>query len=126
MTDERLYRILPETEWRAAQRDGVFRGSAHDLRDGFIHLSAAHQVESTLAAHYAGVAGLVLLAMDAADLGANVKWEASRGGALFPHLYGTLPVALVREVTDLPLDGAGKHVLPRTLTARGATALPSA
>jgi uncharacterized protein (DUF952 family) len=113
-----FYRISSEEEWRAARSDGMFRGAAHDLRDGFVHLSAPHQVEGTLAAHYAGAPDLVLLAIDGAALDAagSVKWEPSRGGELFPHLHGALPVALVTRVIPLPLDASGKHVLPAELT----------
>lgn len=112
-----LYRISSQQEWLAAQRDGLFRGAEHDLRDGFIHLSAAHQVEATLATHYAGTPGLLLLTLDGEALakGHGLKWEPSRGGEPFPHLYASLPVALVTSVTPLSLDGSGKHVLPAEL-----------
>jgi uncharacterized protein (DUF952 family) len=115
-----LYRITTADEWRVAARDAVFRGAAHDQRDGFVHLSAAHQVEGTLAVHYAGARDLVLLTIDADRLGSShtVKWEPSRGGELFPHLYGTLPAALVTKVSPLPLDATGKHVLPAELQPR--------
>jgi uncharacterized protein (DUF952 family) len=95
----RLYRIVSAEEWRALERDGEFRGAAHDVRDGFVHLSAAHQVAVTLSAHYPGRPGLLLLAVDADALGSSsgaaVKWEVSRGGALFPHLYGALSASAV-------------------------------
>ena len=112
-----LYRISSETEWRAAEQDGAFRGAAHDQRDGFIHLSAAHQVSGTLARHYAGVHGLLLLSIDAERLVARgcLKWEPSRDGEVFPHLYATLPVTLVTSVSPLPVDASGQHVLPAEL-----------
>jgi uncharacterized protein (DUF952 family) len=112
-----LYRIAADADWRAAEKLGVFRGAAHDQRDGFVHLSAPHQVEGTLAAHYAGVRGLVLLTIDGDRLASQLtlKWEPSRGGELFPHLYEPLPVALVTGVAPLPVDAAGKHVLPAEL-----------
>ena len=109
-----LYRISSREDWLAAEREGAFRGAAHDLRDGFLHLSAPHQVAGTLATHYAGTAGLVLLTVDGVALAAShtLKWEPSRGGELFPHLYASLPVALVTRVSPLSLDASGKHVLP--------------
>jgi uncharacterized protein (DUF952 family) len=104
----RLYRIVSAEEWRALERDGEFRGAAHDVRDGFVHLSAAHQVAVTLSAHYPGRPGLLLLAVDADALGSSsgaaVKWEVSRGGALFPHLYGALSASAVVAATPLALD----------------------
>jgi uncharacterized protein (DUF952 family) len=115
-----LYRITTEEEWRAAERAGAFSGAAHDLRDGFVHLSAAYQVEGTLAVHYAGACDLLLLTIDAdrLDPSHTVRWEPSRGGELFPHLYGPFPVALVIKVSPLPLDATGKHVLPAELQQR--------
>jgi uncharacterized protein (DUF952 family) len=100
-------------EWRAAVASGSYAGSSQDMEDGFIHFSAAHQVVDSVAKHRAGQTELVLIAADPARLGAALKWEASRGGALFPHLYGALPVTAVKWVSDLPLDAAtGRHVFP--------------
>jgi uncharacterized protein (DUF952 family) len=115
-----LYRIVTEEEWGIAEREGVFRGAPHDQRDGFVHLSAPSQVEGTLALHYAGVPGLVLLTIDGDRLASQhaLKWEPSRGGELFPHLYEPLRVALVTGISQLPLDASGKHVLPAELRAR--------
>ncbi|HVU00775.1 MAG TPA: DUF952 domain-containing protein [Polyangiaceae bacterium] len=110
-----LYRILPRAELAAAETEGVFRGSSHDVRDGFIHLSAAHQVRGTLAAHYAGRADLVLLVVDGEELvrsGGRIEWEPSRGGERFPHLYGPLPLSRVTRRISLELDASGEHVLP--------------
>jgi len=109
-----VYRIVPEVEWRVARQSGVFRGSAHDARDGFIHLSAAHQVEGTLSAHYAGRADLVLLSIqvDALAGAGRLEWEPSRGGDRFPHLYGEIPVTAVVGAAPLPLSPEGKHLLP--------------
>jgi uncharacterized protein (DUF952 family) len=89
------FKILTAAQWAAFQADGRFEGSPTDLADGFIHLSAAEQVEGTLERHYPGQAGLVLVEMDLAALGDAVRWEESRGGALFPHVYATLPLAAV-------------------------------
>ncbi|HZQ14998.1 MAG TPA: DUF952 domain-containing protein [Pseudolabrys sp.] len=108
----RLYKIVAASHWQAAAHDGVFRGSAADLRDGFIHFSTAAQVEATAAKHFAGQADLVLLTVDGAQLGAALKWEPSRGGALFPHLYGELDVKAVSKVEPLPLSAAGRHIFP--------------
>src|SRR4051812_48018728 len=84
-----IYKICPESEWRAAEREGVYGGAPIDTQDGFIHFSTAAQVRETAAKHFSGAAGLMLLAVDGSALGDALKWEVSRGGALFPHLYGT-------------------------------------
>ncbi len=93
-----IYKILPRAEWEAAAAAGVFKGSAIDLEDGFIHFSAEDQWRGTLEKHFAGQADLVLVAVEAQRLGEALKWEVSRGGALFPHLYGPLPTALAASV----------------------------
>jgi uncharacterized protein (DUF952 family) len=98
--------------WRDAERDRTFRGSAVDLQDGFIHFSTAAQVAETAAKHFAGQRDLLLLRVDAAVLGVQLKWEPSRGGALFPHLYGDLDVKAVTKVDALPIGPDGKHKLP--------------
>ena len=103
----RVFKVLPATEWEAAYAEGQFNGAAVDLADGFIHLSAADQVAETLRRHFAGQAGLVLAAFDAEALGPGLKWEPSRGGALFPHLYGPLPTALATDVRPIPLRADG-------------------
>jgi uncharacterized protein (DUF952 family) len=107
-----VYKICPAAEWHAAERAGVFLGSAVDRRDGFIHFSSAEQVAETAAKHFAGERDLVLVAVEAAALGDRLKWEVSRGGARFPHLYGTLPLTAVRSVAPLPLGPDGHHLLP--------------
>jgi uncharacterized protein (DUF952 family) len=111
-----IYKICTTAEWRAAESVGVFRGSAVDRRDGFIHFSTAEQVAETAARHFAGQRDLVLVSVDAAALGERLKWEPSRGGALFPHLYGELALTAVREVAPLPLDAAGRHLFPKDLS----------
>jgi uncharacterized protein (DUF952 family) len=108
-----IYKICTAAEWQAAEAKGVYRGSAVDARDGFIHFSAAEQAVETAARHFAGQRDLVLVAVDAEALGARLRWEPSRGGALFPHLYGALDLAAVRRVEPLPLDAAGRHVFPQ-------------
>jgi uncharacterized protein (DUF952 family) len=106
-----IYKILTASEWELARKHGVFRGSAVDIKDGFVHFSAAHQVKETAAHHFAGQSDLMLLAIDSADLGNALKWETSRGGDLFPHLYGDLEVLHVKWAAPLPLR-EGKHLFP--------------
>jgi uncharacterized protein (DUF952 family) len=110
-----IYKILTEEAFETAMREGRFHGSADDLRDGFIHLSGAHQVSGTLTAHFAGQADLLLLALDAARLGGDLKWEESRGGTLFPHLYAPLDLAAMLWVEPLSLDAEGRHILPEAV-----------
>ncbi len=110
--DDTIYKICTAGEWRAAEQAGSFAGSAVDLRDGYIHFSTAAQAAETAQKHFSGQRDLVLVAVDAAALGANLKWEPSRGGALFPHLYGALAVKAVGSVAPLPLDAEGRHVFP--------------
>jgi uncharacterized protein (DUF952 family) len=108
----RIYKILPRAEWAAAQGAGRFEGSAVDHADGYIHFSTAAQAGETARRHFAGVADLVVLEVEADDLGAALKWEPSRGGDLFPHLYGALEPQLVRAAHDAPLDGDGVPRVP--------------
>jgi uncharacterized protein (DUF952 family) len=110
-----IYKILPLPLWTEAQRAGVFRGAAIDLTDGYIHFSTAEQAAETAAKHFAGQTGLMLLHVDADALGEALKWEPSRGGALFPHLYAELDVQHVSRADPLPLGDDGRHVFP-TLT----------
>ena len=103
----RIYKILPRAEWSAAHEAGRFLGSGIDLTDGYIHFSTAAQAQETARRHFAGQADLVVLEVEADDLGEALRWEPSRGGELFPHLYGTLNASQVRYVTAAPLDAAG-------------------
>lgn len=107
-----IYKICPAELWREAERLGVFRGSPDDRRDGYIHFSTGAQVAGTAEKHFGGQADLVLLAVEASALGERLRWEPSRGGALFPHLYGELQVSAVRRVAMLPLGSTGRHVVP--------------
>jgi uncharacterized protein (DUF952 family) len=104
-----IYKICQEALWREAERVGRFDGAPVDLADGFIHFSAAGQVRETAARHFSGERDLVLVAVDAAALGERLRWEPSRDGALFPHLYGSLPISAVLSVTPLPLRADGGH-----------------
>jgi uncharacterized protein (DUF952 family) len=107
-----IYKICERAEWREAQRDGRYSGSAVDHRDGFIHFSTATQAVETAEKHFAGQKDLMLIAVDADALGAALKWEPSRGGALFPHLYGAVPLAAVRWAKLLPDESGGKRAFP--------------
>jgi uncharacterized protein (DUF952 family) len=108
-----IYKICEARQWAQAQSDGAFNGSAVDFADGYIHFSTAEQATATAARHFSGMTGLVVVAVRAEDLGAALKWEPSRGGALFPHLYGALPLTAVRWAKPLRLDDDGRHVFPR-------------
>jgi uncharacterized protein (DUF952 family) len=107
-----IYKICGQAAWREAQSDGAFAGSEADARDGFIHFSTAAQVAETAAKHFANETDLLLVAVDADALGPSLKWEPSRGGALFPHLYAPLPLAAVRWTRPLPRAADGCHVVP--------------
>jgi uncharacterized protein (DUF952 family) len=107
-----LNKISERAPWQEAERDGAFRGAPVDRADGYIHFSTADQLRETAARHFAGQQELVLVAVDAEALGPALKWEPSRGGALFPHLYGDLPLAAVAWVRPLPLGPEGHHVFP--------------
>jgi len=111
-----IYKICPAPAWREAERQGIYRGSADDLRDGFIHFSTASQVPGTLAKHFAGQPDLFLIALEANDLGDALKWEPSRGGELFPHLYGELDPADAQSVSALALRPDGSHGIPELLS----------
>ena len=107
-----IYKICTAAEWHAAEHAGAYSGSAVDHRDGFIHFSTAEQTAETAAKHFIGQRDLVLVSVDAAKLGDRLKWEPSRGGALFPHLYSKLSLYCVLRVDPLPLDDNGKHLFP--------------
>jgi uncharacterized protein (DUF952 family) len=106
-----VYKICPKPLWQDAERTGVFTGAPVDLSDGFIHFSTAAQAPETARRHFAGQDDLVLIAIDATKLGDALKFEVSRGGELFPHLYAPLDLGAVRWVRPLPL-GADGHVFP--------------
>lgn len=109
---EIIYKILPGNAWAAAVDTGVFTGSPVDVADGFIHFSTAAQVRETAARYFAGLTDLVLVAVPVGGLGEELKWEPSRGGDLFPHLYAPLPVHLAHWVRPLPVGPDGAHVFP--------------
>lgn len=107
-----IYKIAPRALWREAEARGIFAGAPVDLADGYIHFSTTAQVRETAAKHFAGQDDLVLIAIDAGELGEALKWEVSRGGALFPHLYAALYPAAALWVKPLPLGEDGAHVFP--------------
>jgi uncharacterized protein (DUF952 family) len=102
MSESIAFKILTADQWATFERDGEFTGAPVDLADGYIHLSTADQLEETLAKHFAGQTGLVIAEIDLAGFGDALKWEVSRGGALFPHIYGVLPRASVVSVRTTP------------------------
>ncbi len=110
-----IYHVCRLEEWHAAQNTGSYSGSSQDMADGFIHFSTAAQLRASVTRHRTGQDGLLLVAVDAQQLGKALKWEPSRGGDLFPHLYGSLSLAAVEAVYDLPLDDDGFHIYPNGL-----------
>ena len=107
-----IYKIAPEALWREAEKNGRFTGAPIDIADGFIHFSTASQARETAARHFAGQTELLLIAIDGARLGEALKYEVSRGGALFPHLYAPLDLGAVLWVRPLPLGTDGLHQFP--------------
>ncbi len=110
-----IYKILRAGEWRDLQDRGETTGAPIDVTDGFVHFSTAVQAAETAAKHFTGADGLMLLALEADTLGDALKWEPSRGGALFPHLYGRLRLSDVIWAEPLPLQD-GQHVFPDRMT----------
>jgi uncharacterized protein (DUF952 family) len=106
-----VFKIVATPEWLAAESEGVFVGSAADRADGYIHLSTADQAPRTAAKWFAGQSDLTLVAVDASALGADIRWEPSRDGALFPHLYAPLPLGKVAWSRPLKLARDGRHLL---------------
>ncbi|WP_029074439.1 DUF952 domain-containing protein [Kaistia adipata] len=107
-----IFKIAPDTLWRDALDAGVFTGAPIDIADGYIHFSAADQVRETAERYFGGQSNLVLVAVDGDKLGDGLKWEPSRGGALFPHLYGPLDLSAVIWTKALPVGNDGRHVFP--------------
>jgi uncharacterized protein (DUF952 family) len=107
-----IFHMCRAEEWQAAKETGQYSGSAQDHADGFIHFSTANQIVESAAKHRTGQSGLLLLTADPEDLDDSLKWEESRGGALFPHFYGPLPTESVSRVDDLPLGDDGLHIFP--------------
>ena len=114
-----IYKVCDASLWNEATKIGQFAGAEIDLADGFIHFSAGHQLLETVAKHFAGRENLVLISVPTEPLGEALKWEKSRGGDLFPHLYGQLPTDLATRVDPLSLGDDGKHVFPADLPLNG-------
>lgn len=112
MTNEIIYKIAPRDLWAQAEQAGIFSGAPIDIADGYIHFSTATQVRETAAKHFSGQQNLLLISVNASELGAALRFEVSRGGALFPHLYGKLPLTAVSKVEPLPLGDDGLHIFP--------------
>ena len=112
MSERLIYHVCKADEWEAARRAGRYPGSSQDRADGFIHFSGASQVVASVAKHRAGQDNLIILEVDSPELGPALRWESSRGGALFPHLYADLPLTAVRRFAALPLGSDGRHVFP--------------
>ena len=110
-----IYKIHPASSWAEAEKAGSFAGAPIDLADGYIHFSTAEQARETAAKHFAGQEGLLLIAVEAEALGDALRWEPSRGGALFPHLYAPLDLASVRWIMPLALGADGKHLFPEDM-----------
>ena len=110
-----IYKIVSAQQWEEAEAAQVFSGAAIDLTDGYIHFSTASQVKETAEKHFSGQMGLLLVTVDSDALGKDLRWEQSRGGALFPHLYGTLSFENVESVVDLPIGKNGNHLYPDEL-----------
>jgi uncharacterized protein (DUF952 family) len=112
VSDLFAYKILTKDQYDQLKTDGVFKGAPVDLADGYIHMSTRDQTAETAARHFGGQDNLVMVMVDLAPFGEAVKWEESRGGALFPHLYGELPLSAVAGKVVLRLDEQGKHLFP--------------
>jgi uncharacterized protein (DUF952 family) len=110
--DGKIYKIVTAQDWMKAEKFGLFKGSDHDLRDGFIHFSSGPQLRATAERYFRGQERLILVAADAAMLGEALKWEVSRGGENFPHLYGPLPMSAIVWTKPIPLGPDGRHCFP--------------
>ncbi len=119
MSSQPIYHICRRIEWESGKVAGFYQGSSQDISDGFIHFSTGAQVGRSAAKHRAGQSGLVLLTVEPSALGDSLRWEPSRDGEPFPHLYSTLPLTAVFRVDDLPLGLDGLHVFPPALSFGG-------
>lgn len=117
IVDKTIYKIATRAQWLEAEQNGVFCGAPVDLADGYIHFSTGRQVRKTAALHFAGQEELLLITVQADKLGNGLKWEPSRGGDLFPHLYGELSLDAVMSIAALPLDQDGNREFPPEIPA---------
>lgn len=106
------YKILTKEQLTQFLKSGTFTGAPVDIADGYIHMSTAGQVRDTLDKHFAGQANLHIAAVDLVALGETVKWEVSRGRALFPHIYADLPLSAVMAHGPIEFDASGELRLP--------------
>lgn len=111
-----IYKIVNSPQWATAEEQGKFLGAAIDLEDGYIHFSTAKQVKETVEKYFHGQLDLLIVAVDPDRLGADLKWEPSRGGDLFPHLFNVLSLDSVISVNDLPLGTDGEFIYPAELS----------
>jgi uncharacterized protein (DUF952 family) len=118
LQSQRAYKICAASDWERAVAAGAYAGAPVDIADGYIHLSTAAQIGDTLRRHFAGRAGLVLVAIDLGKLGDTVRWEPSRGGDLFPHIYGPLPIIAAIERQDIPDEDEARTSFARQLMER--------
>ncbi|MEO1142282.1 MAG: DUF952 domain-containing protein [Pseudomonadota bacterium] len=109
---DKIYKVLSKNEWKRALSQGVFKGAAVDLEDGYIHFSTAEQVQVTVAKHFKGKTDLLLVTVETKHLNDDLKWEVSRGGDLFPHLYSDLDVLMATDVVPLKDNDDGSHTFP--------------
>lgn len=114
-TPEYIYKIATQEQWQEAVETGIFKGAPIDLEDGYIHFSTAEQARETAAKHFHGQKNLKLVSVATQPLGDALKWEVSRGGALFPHLYAELKTNDAVSIIDLPEDETGGHIFPEDL-----------
>jgi uncharacterized protein (DUF952 family) len=112
--DSLIYKVVTRDQWEAARKAGVFRGAPIDVEDGYIHFSSSQQVRETVAKHFGGQSDLLIVAVEADSLGDSLKWEPSRGGDLFPHLYDDLHFSAIVWEEELPLED-GQHQFPAQL-----------
>lgn len=119
--NERIYKVVSRQLWAEAEKADVFRGAAIDTQDGFIHFSGANQVVETVARHFSGQEDLLLIEVDAGRFGHALRWEVSRGGELFPHLYGDMPLDSVLSIVELPLGVDGIHVFPYSFSVNASS-----
>jgi uncharacterized protein (DUF952 family) len=110
--DKLIFKVISSDQWSLAKEEGEFLGAAIDLVDGYIHFSTAGQLRETVEKHFAGASNLLLLGVEVESLGDALKWEPSRGGALFPHLYRPLAIESVVMTAEMPLGEDGVHAIP--------------
>ncbi len=115
LSKDYIYKVVTAQQWAVAQEQGEFVGAPIDLEDGYIHFSNAAQVKETVSKHFAGQLDLLIVTVDPEKLGDSLKWEPSRGGDLFPHLYAHLSMDHVEAVADLPIGKNGEHLFPSDL-----------